>query len=409
MTSRAIGTTLACLLLGTGCMIGPYDGQRVGETDDPIPVSGYHYNPGAAVQVQAYDFSARRWETLESSRSVSRSSLEFDGRPLYGWQLPEGITLDEPRFWENGWRGSHARVRTLWGWSSPIDPAAEIDEPENGAMLAVRQDYLDCAGEHTTIEAFRRHCAADDDTWADIYTRDWCAREIYEPSAQAAAIKRSRADYTTYLHLDLQGQDLPSGLNVEVPGWGTRWLSGNCLDGNRRCIYTWNFFPNRVGDDMFCPLARALDAAEAVHVSGQLGSRTNCSRPYQATIPLDYTATARCRSGSSSGGSGPNLVPRIAPHDGLEARVEVCNVGNVVARGGYELEVSGSLELPEDWDRVRSTADVLPGACASFRPFGVFRPTSSGPQPSPTVTATVYTPDILESNELDNSTSRNRE
>lgn len=78
--STALLTTIAAGL--AACVTAPYNDQWV----DPFSVnfSGYAENPGATVEIEAFDTQTNTWVTIESS-TASSFPTNYGGETLYQW------------------------------------------------------------------------------------------------------------------------------------------------------------------------------------------------------------------------------------------------------------------------------------------------------------------------------------
>lgn len=78
--STALLTTIAAGL--AACVTAPYNDQWV----DPFAVNfnGYAENPGATVEIEAFDTQTNTWVTIQSSTATS-TPTNYGGETLYQW------------------------------------------------------------------------------------------------------------------------------------------------------------------------------------------------------------------------------------------------------------------------------------------------------------------------------------
>jgi hypothetical protein len=91
----AISTVIApTMLLVGGCVTAPYNHQSECP-NNAFTVTGFAQNPGATVQVQAFNDDTSAWEVVATT-TASGSGLTFGGNTAYSWS--SSVTLADRHF-----------------------------------------------------------------------------------------------------------------------------------------------------------------------------------------------------------------------------------------------------------------------------------------------------------------------
>ncbi|HZJ65058.1 MAG TPA: hypothetical protein VFD36_16215, partial [Kofleriaceae bacterium] len=67
------------------CMLSPTDDGRVGNTAAALPFEGFTIEPGAPVQIRAWNYSTHAMANVGAPVSASTTPFNIDGGPLYSW------------------------------------------------------------------------------------------------------------------------------------------------------------------------------------------------------------------------------------------------------------------------------------------------------------------------------------
>jgi hypothetical protein len=169
---RLAGTTLAfvLMLVATGCMLDPGDGDSVGPTNEPIRFYGYHDKPGVPVVVEAYmnrpGSYFQDWDVVGRT-TTSTTPLNFDGRQWYAWSVQAPLPY---LAWVRGYRGGKATVR-----SRPNASYQSVDEfysvvPDWGGCLSLDANW--------TLTGIINNCLSGNGSKARITTVDYCTGPV---------------------------------------------------------------------------------------------------------------------------------------------------------------------------------------------------------------------------------------
>lgn len=154
-------STIAALAIGlAGCMLSPTDDGRVASTAAVLPFEGFTTEPGAPVQIRAWDYSAHAMVNLGAAVAASTSPFEMEGGPLFLWSASRTLA---PQFWRASPGGGHCAAV---GAQTTIS-AGTFN------VISVEQDWGDCFAEHTDVTAFFTHCASSNSPVAKLYTPAW--------------------------------------------------------------------------------------------------------------------------------------------------------------------------------------------------------------------------------------------
>ncbi|MGB7343756.1 MAG: hypothetical protein WBD20_06065 [Pirellulaceae bacterium] len=88
----------AAVILSTGCMTAPFHGQSVNSTNATIPASGFVTGPFELVQLQYFNNTTQRWNSLVTTNASGPSdSLEWSNTTWYPWKVNFRVP-------QNGWK-----------------------------------------------------------------------------------------------------------------------------------------------------------------------------------------------------------------------------------------------------------------------------------------------------------------
>ena len=155
-TSFAFATTAVFLVTALfGCMIAPFDQQKVGTRPDPIVFAGGALTPNTEVVIEALDPQGNDWETIGRATSMDYPS-DIEGTDMYSWTTT--ITIKN-KYWVNDCasRGYHARVRARIG---------------TAYLASVDEDAEDCY-DRVGYANFLSECAASESPAARVYTNNY--------------------------------------------------------------------------------------------------------------------------------------------------------------------------------------------------------------------------------------------
>jgi hypothetical protein len=146
----------AVLMTASGCMLAPFDGQRVAATTSTISFSGYDLSPNQPVSIQAWNFSQNQWVQIGTTTSSATVSLTYpDGSELYGWSYSAVLPA---AYWAAGASGHYARVRSMG---------------DGYNFISVRGDWGSCFNESPTVTDFSNNCRSHRNPEAYVYTNDY--------------------------------------------------------------------------------------------------------------------------------------------------------------------------------------------------------------------------------------------
>src|SRR5262245_41225704 len=87
MSRAALAACVLALVPATACMLTPTDEREVRNRSESLQFVGYHLYPDEVVQVEAFNFTTRRFERIASARSETTSSAAATGfkEDVYYW------------------------------------------------------------------------------------------------------------------------------------------------------------------------------------------------------------------------------------------------------------------------------------------------------------------------------------
>jgi hypothetical protein len=157
----------------SGCMLAPTDDGYVSSTSAALPFSGMHTEPGAPVQVEAWNYSTNAFAPVGASvRSATERSAWVD-EPVFPWST--SLVLG-PSFWRVGPRSGSCAVV---GATSDVGGSTY-------PLLTVERDWIGCWGRTGNVGRFAASCTSDHTPHAMIYTRDWTPIEVTAEQLQVA-------------------------------------------------------------------------------------------------------------------------------------------------------------------------------------------------------------------------------
>ncbi|PZR18724.1 MAG: hypothetical protein DI536_02270 [Archangium gephyra] len=366
----------ALVLLTTGCMVSPYDGQRFATTSTAVPFNGWHLMADSGVTLEAFNPATGAFEPFASARSSSTvdtaASTVMDD-DLYKWETSQVVPA---RFWTPGAvRGSRARVK-----------ATTMAGSMRFNLTSVERNWGACAGSVDGVGGFARECQSDHNPEAWILTSDYCNEGplpqfgFHEPRA---SFSLTCNDFSISV----------SGLSVSYPNpemrfaWrGREEVRTNCRmvvgdrGGYAQCwglVGAGRFFRNRA--EIF-EAARAGDLM--VSFRARTGAGTSCEAPSAWTslpVSINTSYFRGCPTPPPdpepepepmpTPAMGPDLVVRIASQDGFWAPTSVCNQGRTsVMTNRFFMSVRGSAMASTNEVSMESylpLGGLAPGQCWS--------------------------------------------
>lgn len=162
LTNTSGVLTVALLLSAIGvqaCMSSPYDGASAGDRSTPLTVRGYTSGVGHPIQVQAYNYAARRFDPLATATSSGPVQDFLTDLPLYGWQTEVVLPAT---YWTPGACG---------GWAAKV---RSYDESLSLDLVSVDRNYVGCLFEgNDSAVSFADNCTSENTPAANVYTADY--------------------------------------------------------------------------------------------------------------------------------------------------------------------------------------------------------------------------------------------
>ncbi|HSR98347.1 MAG TPA: hypothetical protein VLM79_14920, partial [Kofleriaceae bacterium] len=170
------GSTIAAIAIGlAGCMLSPTDDGRVSSTTAALPFQGFTTEPGAPVQVRAWNYTTHAMANVGAPVPASASPFNIDGGPLYSWSASQTLS---PAFWRTGPGGAQCAA---------VGAQTTISSGTYN-VISVEQDWADCFNEHPSAGDFFSHCAASNSPVAKIYTNSWGPVSVDQNALNVAGI-----------------------------------------------------------------------------------------------------------------------------------------------------------------------------------------------------------------------------
>lgn len=153
--------TIAGIAIGlASCMLSPTDDGRVASTTATLPFQGFTTEPGAPVQVRAWDYTAHAMVNVGAAVAASTAPFDIDGGPLFSWSASRALP---PQFWRAGPAGAQcAAVGAQTTLSSGTFN-----------VVTVEQNWGDCFADHPSVGEFYANCASSNSPVAKLYTSAW--------------------------------------------------------------------------------------------------------------------------------------------------------------------------------------------------------------------------------------------
>lgn len=162
MTKYVLGMAVAGAAALTGCMLGPTDGERVANTTDPLPFTGFDTEANGLVQVKAWDFTAHALAPIGPAvRAASGGITPAGGLTLYEWDATQTLA---PRFWHAGPGGGSCAV---------ISPQTTHADGSTYNMMTVDEDWGECWDNDPNTAHFYQNCRSAHSPLAMLYTDGW--------------------------------------------------------------------------------------------------------------------------------------------------------------------------------------------------------------------------------------------
>ena len=121
--STATGGLILALVGSAACVVTPYNHEYTSPFD-PISFEGFAQEPGAELQVQAFNKLSETWLTIATA-TASTTPTTITGESLYGWQT--SVRFEDLPDWE-----------CFWGHDSPSIPSLACSIPPGSANARVR-------------------------------------------------------------------------------------------------------------------------------------------------------------------------------------------------------------------------------------------------------------------------------
>jgi hypothetical protein len=169
-------STVAAIAIGlAGCMLSPTDDGRVASTTAALPFQGFTTEPGAPVQVRAWNYTTHGMADVGAPVSASTSPFNIDGGPLYSWSASRTLPA---AFWRSGPGGAQCAA---------VGAQTTISSGTFN-VISVEPDWGDCFNEHPEVGDFFSHCAASNSPVAKIYTNSWGPVSVNQGALNVAGI-----------------------------------------------------------------------------------------------------------------------------------------------------------------------------------------------------------------------------
>ncbi|MBX3249722.1 MAG: hypothetical protein KF901_21270 [Myxococcales bacterium] len=219
-TPRTIAFLFGIFTTLGGCVDSPADGHTVASRSDTIRFSGYHTQPDAVVNVQAFNFRTNRNDTVSTGRSsttlVPRVYWNDD---IYPWSAPSRVLGED--YWRPGRCG---------GFEARVSGQTVISGRTYGMYSAsLERNAEGCTAENRNNGDWANRCSSPSST---IRTRDFSDAPRAAPTATFRFIAPT-ADCTTlafYLRVE--------GAEWQVRGGALRLLGGATPDTRLSCSGT---------------------------------------------------------------------------------------------------------------------------------------------------------------------------
>jgi hypothetical protein len=169
-------STIAAIAIGlAGCMLSPTDDGRVSSTTAALPFQGFTTEPGAPVQVRAWNYTTHAMANVDVPVAASTSPFNIDGGPLFSWSASRTLP---PAFWRTGPGGAQCAA---------VGAQTTISSGTFN-VISVEQNWGDCFNDHPSVGEFFSNCAASNSPVAKIYTNSWGPVSVDQNALNVAGI-----------------------------------------------------------------------------------------------------------------------------------------------------------------------------------------------------------------------------
>jgi hypothetical protein len=199
MSAYRASKIAACAIGLAGCMLTPTDDGRVASTTAALPFEGFTVEPGAAVQIRAWNYTTNAMANVGAPVSATTTPFNIDGGPLYSWSASRALP---PQFWRSGPGGAQCAA---------VDAQTMLSFGTFN-VISVEQDWGDCFNEHPSAGEFFSSCASSNSPVAKIYTNSWAPVTVTQSQLNLAGfIASSQITLTLDNFTATQGQFCNSG------------------------------------------------------------------------------------------------------------------------------------------------------------------------------------------------------
>jgi hypothetical protein len=188
-------STIAAFAIGSAsCMLTPTDDGRVASTTAALPFEGFTLEPGAPVQIRAWNYASNAMANIGVPVAASMSPFNIDGGPLYSWSALRTLPA---AFWRTGPGGAQCAA---------VEAQTTLSHGTYNA-ISVEQDWGDCFNEHPSVGEFFSNCASSNSPVAKIYTNSWAPVTVTQSQLNLAGlIASSQITLTLDNFTSTQGQ-----------------------------------------------------------------------------------------------------------------------------------------------------------------------------------------------------------
>jgi len=225
----------------TGCMLSPTDDGRVASTTAALPFHGFTTQPGAPVQIRAWDFTANAMASVGGPVAASTAPTAVDGGPLYYWSTSRALPA---RFWRSGPGG---------GQCAAVGAQTTLSSGTYN-VITVESDWGDCFNNNPTVGGFFDHCQSNNSPVAKIYTDSWGPVTITQSLLNVAGVVASgQITLTLDNFTPVQGQfcnagnpaGCPEGLSSDPQTYQFFLPGGSSLTQTGQPPLTFSITPSR--------------------------------------------------------------------------------------------------------------------------------------------------------------------
>jgi hypothetical protein len=189
----------------TGCMLSPTDDAHVGSVTDTLAFEGYVTEPGAPVQIRAWDHAANAMVNVGSAVLSATTPTELSDGSLYYWSAPQVLPA---QFWRTGPNG---------GQCAAVGAQTRFEGATHD-VITVESNWRTCLDDHPSIGEFYGSCRSDHSPVALIYTNDWRPITVDQHLLDLAGLFAStQISLTLDNYTPIQGQFCNSGNPAGCP------------------------------------------------------------------------------------------------------------------------------------------------------------------------------------------------